>query len=119
MSAIAAGAEIVEKHIALENQIKGHDIKFSLKGKEIKKFKEDIVFVSNLFNKEKFSRNKSEDKSKIFRRSIFATKDISKGDKFTSDNVRIIRPNKGLEPKFYPKILGKKITNKYKKRKSR
>ena len=65
MSAIAAGAEIVEKHIALENQIKGHDIKFSLKGKEIKKFKEDIFFVINLFNKEKFSRNKSEDKSKI------------------------------------------------------
>ena len=108
LSAIAAGAEIVEKHIALENQKKGHDIKFSLKGKEIKKFKEDIVFVSNLFKKQKFSRNRSEDKSKIFRRSIFATKDISKGDKFTLDNVRIIRPNKGLEPKFYPKILGKK-----------
>ena len=107
LSAVAAGAEIVEKHIALENQKKGHDIKFSLKGKNIKKFKEDIVFVSKLFKKEFFFRNKSENVSKIFRRSIFAVKDISKGERFSIKNIKRIRPNKGIEPKYYSKLLGK------------
>ena len=46
--ATAAGAEMIEKHIALEIK-KGHDIKFSLKGNKIKQFKDDIVFVSKLF----------------------------------------------------------------------
>ena len=107
LSAVAAGAEIVEKHIALENQKKGHDIKFSLKGKNIKKFKEDIVFVNKLFKKNIFFRNKSENASKIFRRSIFAVKDISKGERFSIKNIRRIRPNKGIEPKYYSKLLGK------------
>ena len=115
LSAVAAGAEIVEKHIALENQKKGHDIKFSLKGNEIKKFKQDIVFVNKLFKQNIFLRNKSENASKIFRRSIFAVKDISKGEKFTLGNIRRIRPNKGMEPKYYLKLLGKKSPQNIKK----
>ena len=64
---------------------KGHDIKFSLKGNKIKQFKDDIVFVSKLFKENNFLRNKSENISKIFRRSIFAVKDIAKGEKFTCE----------------------------------
>ena len=46
--------------------------------------------------------------NKIFRRSIFTTKDIKKGQKFTKDNVRVIRPGHGLEPKYFNRILNKK-----------
>ena len=45
---------------------------------------------------------------KKFRRSIYATKTINKGEKITKDNIRIIRPGLGLEPKYYNKIFGKK-----------
>lgn len=117
LAAIAAGAEMVEKHIALKNQKKGHDIKFSLKGDKIKQFKDDIVFVSKLFQQNNFLRNKSENMSKIFRRSIFAVKDIAKGEKFTSENVRRIRPNIGIEPKYYSKLLGKLSPQNLKKEK--
>ena len=55
-----------------------------------------------------FFRNKSENKSKIFRRSIFTTKDIKKGEKFSKDNIRVIRPGYGLAPKYFNKILNKK-----------
>ena len=77
-AAVAAGAEVFEKHIALKNQKKGLDLKFSLKGSEIKNYKEVIEFNYNLLGKKYFFRNKSENKSKIFRRSIFAIKDIKK-----------------------------------------
>ena len=85
-AAIAAGAEVIEKHIALDNQKKGLDIKFSLKGKQLKKFRKKIDMVSKLLGKKKFHRNISENKSRIFRRSIFVTESFKKGEKFTKKN---------------------------------
>jgi pseudaminic acid synthase len=108
MAAIAAGAEIIEKHIGLENQKKGLDIKFSLKGKEIKKFRRDIDFVFNLMGKNEFFRNKNEDESKKFRRSIFAVRDIKKGEIFSKQNIKRIRPGNGLPPKYYDMLINKK-----------
>ena len=108
ISSIAAGAEIVEKHIGLDGQKNGLDIKFSLKGKKIKVFKKLISETYNSMGKNFFYRNPSEEKSKIFRRSIFAVKDIKVGEKFTKKNIRRIRPGYGLEPKLFDKILGKK-----------
>ena len=54
IASIANGAEIIEKHIALENQKKGFDIKFSLKGKQIRKLREDIDVAYNLIGKNFF-----------------------------------------------------------------
>jgi len=108
IASIASGAEVIEKHIALNNQKKGFDIDFSLKGKEIKKLRDDIDIAYKLMGKSFFFRNKSENKSKIFRRSIFTTKDIKKGEKFSKDNIRVIRPGYGLAPKYFNKILNKK-----------
>ena len=107
IAAIASGAEVIEKHIALDNQKKGLDIDFSLKGKEIKKLRDDVDVAFKLLGKS-FFRNKSENKSKIFRRSIFTNKNIKKGEKFSKDNIRVIRPGYGLAPKYYNKILSKK-----------
>ena len=107
-ASIAAGAEVIEKHIALDGQKRGLDIKFSLKGKKIKEFKENINNVYSAMGKKEFYRNPSENKSKIFRRSIFVVKDIKRGEKLTKKNIRRIRPGYGLEPKFFDKVLGKK-----------
>ena len=84
------------------------DIKFSLKGKAIKRFREAIDLSYKLLCKETFYRHKSEEKNKIFRRSIFAAKDIKKNEKFTKVNIRRIRPGYGLSPIYYEKLLGKK-----------
>ena len=108
IAAVASGAEVIEKHIALENQKEGFDIDFSLKGKEIKKLREDIDIACNLLGKNYFFRNKIENKSKIFRRSIFTIKDIKKGEKFSKDNIKVVRPGYGIEPKYFNKILNKK-----------
>ena len=102
-AAIAAGAEVIEKHIALENQNDGLDIEFSLK--EIKIFRKEIDSVYALLGKDYFLRLKSEKKMRGHRRSIFVINDIKKGEKFTSKNIRRIRPGNGVEPKYYNKIL--------------
>ena len=112
ISSVAAGAEIIEKHIALENQKKGLDIKFSLKGKQIKRFKHLIDTTYKLMGKKEFHRSKNEQKNKIFRRSIFVVKNILKGEKFNKNNIKRIRPGYGLEPKLFEKILGKKSKEK-------
>ena len=57
MAAVSSGAEIVEKHIALDNQKKGLDIKFSLKGKQIKEFRNDIDLAYSLLGKNYFHRS--------------------------------------------------------------
>ena len=106
-AAIAAGAEVIEKHIALEGQRKGFDLVFSLKGKEIKDYEQVIRDTSLMMGKNFFFRNKSENHSLQFRRSIYAVLDIKKGEKFTKKNIRVIRPGYGVEPFYYEKILNK------------
>jgi pseudaminic acid synthase len=106
-AAIAAGAEVIEKHIALEGQKKGFDLAFSLKGKEIKDYAKVVRDTSLMMGKEYFFRNKSENHSLQFRRSIYAVSDIKKGEKFTKKNIRVIRPGFGIKPFYYEKLINK------------
>jgi pseudaminic acid synthase len=107
-TAIAAGAEVIEKHIALEAQKKGFDLAFSLKGKGIKEYAQVIKETSLMLGKKYFFRNKSENQSLQFRRSIYAVSDIKKGEKFTKENIRVIRPGFGIQPVYFEKLINKK-----------
>ena len=107
-AAISAGAEIIEKHIALKNQKKGLDLEFSIKGEDIKKFRQDIDLAYDLIKTKSFSRSISEKNLRIHRRSIFATKNILKNEKFTKKNIKIIRPGHGIEPIYFNRLIGKK-----------
>jgi sialic acid synthase SpsE len=106
--AIAAGAEVIEKHIALQGQKKGFDLEFSLKGKEIKDYVQVIKETSLMMGKKYFFRNKSENQNLQFRRSIYAVSDIKKGEKFNKKNIRIIRPGFGIKPVYFQKLINKK-----------
>ena len=112
MLAVSMGARIIEKHIALDKQKKGFDIDFSLKGKEIKRFKEDLLKAWKLIGKNKFVRSKNELVNKKFQRSIYVVKEIKKGEKFTKKNIRRIRPGFSLPANKWEYILGKKSNKK-------
>ena len=112
IAAIALGAEVIEKHIALEGQRGGLDIKFSLRGKQIKKFRDDIDIAYKLIGKNYFYRNKSEHKNRELRRSIFISKNIQKGEKLTKDNIKKIRPGNGVHPRYYNSLINKKSPKK-------
>ena len=101
-------SEIIEKHIGLENQKKGLDLDFSLRGKEILRFRKDITETYRLLGRNSFVRKKSELKNLRFRRSLFVVKDIKKGEKFTKFNIRSLRPNIGLSPVNIKRFIGKK-----------
>ena len=107
-AAIAAGAEVIEKHIALESQKKGFDLAFSLKGKEIKDYAQVIKETFLMMGKEYFFRNKSENQSLQFRRSIYAVSDIKKGERFNKKNIRVIRPGFGIQPVYFEKLINRK-----------
>ena len=113
MLAISRGARVVEKHIALEGQKKGLDIEFSIKGKEIKKFKDDMIKAWNLLGKKEFVRSGNELKNIQFQRSIYTVKKIKKGEKFSSKNIKRIRPGYSLAANKWSFILGKKAKKNY------
>ena len=110
--AISLGAKIIEKHIALDNQKKGFDIEFSIKGREILQFKKMIENTYKTLGKNYFYRNNSEKKNIIYRRSIYSIKDISQNEMFTKDNIKRIRPYNGLSPEMYDFVIGKKAKKK-------
>ena len=49
----------------------------------------------------------TEEHNKRFRHSLFVSKDIKKGEKFTSENIRSVRPAFGLPTKHFDEIIGR------------
>ncbi len=106
--AVAVGAEVFEKHIALKKHNKSPDYNFSIKGEEIGEYRKDLNLSFQLLGKKKFFRTKSELANKKFRRSIYVVKNIKKGEKFSKINLKKIRPGYGLDPSYYENILRKR-----------
>ena len=108
ISAINHGAILFEKHYALQNQKKGFDIKFSKKGNELKKYKEDILNAWIINQKKGNKISKKEMQNLKFKRSIYSSKNIKKGEKLSNENIKCVRPGFGLSPIYFEKIIGKK-----------
>jgi pseudaminic acid synthase len=107
ITAVAMGAKIIEKHFCISREIENPDSSFSMEPREFKKMVEDIRAAEKALGKVSYEVSPKEEINKIFRRSIFVVKDIKKGERFTEDNIRVIRPAYGLEPKYYEEIIGK------------
>ena len=109
VAAVAKGASLIEKHFTLNRQDKGPDSEFSLEPDELKKLCEDTKDAWLSLGKESFNRQKAEDSSKIFRRSLHFIKNLSKGHILKPGDIKRIRPGNGIPPKNYKKIMGKKL----------
>ena len=106
-AAVAAGAKVIEKHVALDNQKKGFDIAFSLSGREIREYKNIISETSTMMGKDFFYSN-SDKLSARHRRSIYAICNIKKGERFNKNNIKVIRPGLGIQPIYFEKLINKK-----------
>lgn len=108
IASVALGAKVIEKHFILDRKIGGPDSSFSLEPNEFKQMVTSIRNVEKAIGKPTFELNEKVIKSRKFSRSLFVVKNIKAGEIFTEENVRSIRPNYGLQPKFLKDVIGKK-----------
>jgi len=108
--ATTLGAKIIEKHFIIDKSIGGADSYFSIDKKEFTKMVKAIRDTEKLLGKVDYSMNDKKKISRHFSRSLYITKNIKKGEIFTKNNIRSIRPGNGLHPKYLNNILGKKAS---------
>ena len=71
---------------------------------------EDVRAAEKSMGKVCYSISENEVVSRSHRRSIFVVKNIKKGEAFTEENIRIIRPAHGLEPKYFERVLNRRAS---------
>lgn len=108
VGAVAVGAKVIEKHFTGSRAEGGPDASFSMEPDEFTRMVQDIRQVEQALGVISYERTSEELKSVCFRRSLFVVKDVQSGEKFTEENVRVIRPGYGLAPRYLEQVLGKK-----------
>ena len=108
VAAVALGACFIEKHFTLDRNGGGPDDSFSLEPGDLKNLCEMVKTAHSSMGKISYQIKNSEKENLSFRRSLFVVSDIKKGEMFSAENVRSVRPGFGLPPKMLHEILGKK-----------
>jgi len=111
--ATSLGAKVIEKHFILNKTDGGPDSEFSLDKKEFKEMIQAVRNTEKLLGKINYNFNENNNNSRQFARSLYITKDIKQGEKFTEENVKSIRPGYGKHPKFLKDILGTTAEKEY------
>ena len=112
--AVTLGAKVIEKHFILDKSIGGADCEFSLDKKEFKLLVDVIRDTEKLLGVVDYSLDEKKQKQRRFSRSLYVSKDIKKGEKFSLENIKSVRPGYGLHPKYLNEILGKTSLKDYK-----
>ena len=103
--ALSLGACIIEKHFCLSRRFKNPDSAFSMEPAEFAEMADKIKEIMEIMGNISYALTEKEQDSLVFRRSVFAVKTIKKGEFFTTENIRCIRPGYGMAPKFYDVLL--------------
>ena len=106
---------MIEKHFTLSRADGGVDSAFSMEPEEMRQLVIETERVWQALGKISYGPGEQESKSLKFRRSLYISKDMAAGEVLTQENLRIVRPGYGLEPKYYDVFLGKKINQAVKK----
>ncbi len=106
VAAVAMGAKVIEKHFTLSRKDGGPDGAFSMEPDEFKKMVEEIRIVEKAIGEVTYQLTPKQIKSREHSRSLFAVSHIRKGEVFTADNIRSIRPGFGLHSMYYDNVLG-------------
>ena len=110
IGAVAMGAKIIEKHFILDRKGRGLDREFSLEPDEFQLMVNSVRELEKALGEPTLKLTEKMVEGKKSGRSLFAIKNIPKGEKLTINNIRSLRPNLGLHPKHLPAILNKKAS---------
>jgi pseudaminic acid synthase len=108
-TAVALGAEMVEKHFILDRRLGGPDADFSMEPEEFKEMVLRIREVEKSIGRVRYELSEKGKKNRHFAKSLFFVKDIKAGEMITKENMKAIRPGDGLHPKYYNELIGKKV----------
>jgi len=106
VAAVAVGACIIEKHLTLSRCEPGPDSAFSLEPHEFKAMVDAVRVTEKALGEVHFGCSTKEASSRIFRRSLFVVQEVKRGELFTAENIRSIRPGHGLHTRHLPEVLG-------------
>jgi len=109
--ATSLGARVIEKHFILDKSVGGPDAGFSLDLEEFSSMVNAVRDAEKALGEVTYELSEKVEKNKKFARSLFAVKDIKKGEEFTEENMKSIRPGYGLHPVYYYDIVGKNASN--------
>lgn len=102
------GAKIIEKHFILDRSIGGPDASFSMNEVEFSSMVKAVREAEISIGKVDYTLTEKQVQGRVFSRSLYISDDIKKGETFTSENIRSVRPGFGLHPKNYQFVIGKK-----------
>lgn len=107
--AATLGACVVEKHLTLDQGMRGPDHKASETPIVFAQMVKDIKSVPIILgSRVKVPLAEELEIAKLARKSVVTTAAVKKGEHFTTENIDIKRPGTGLPPSYYNRILGKK-----------
>lgn len=101
------GAKIIEKHFILDRSIGGPDSSFSLDEGEFSEMVKSVREAEKAIGKVNYSLTDKQKSGRDFSRSLYVVQNIKKGEIFSRENIRSVRPGFGLHPKHLEEILGK------------
>mgnify|MGYP001081123816 CR=1 FL=1 len=106
-TAVAMGANLIEKHFCISRAVKNPDAVFSMEPQEFRQMVEQVREVEQAMGTVCYGITSQEESNACFRRSLFVVQDIAAGEMLTPENIRSIRPAYGLKPKHYQEVLGR------------
>jgi len=109
LAAVSLGATVVEKHFTLSRADGGVDSAFSLEPEELKSLVIETERAWQSIGNIKYGPTKAEEKSLVFRRSLYISEDVKSGDTLTKKNLSCVRPGLGMAPKYLDQVIGLKV----------
>ena len=114
IAAVSLGAKVIEKHFIIDKSIGGADAEFSMNKKDFTQMVQAIRDTQKLLGSVSYNDDETNIKGREFKRSLYVAKDIKKGEVFTNENLRSVRPGYGMHPKYLNDYLGKMAQKEYK-----
>lgn len=115
VTAVGLGAVIIEKHFTLARRDGGVDSAFSMEPHEMKMLVDEANRAWQCLGSIQYGPTTAEKSAVRRRRSLYVSRDLAPGEVLTMENVRVVRPGYGLEPKFLQIVLGMKVKEELKK----
>jgi N,N'-diacetyllegionaminate synthase len=112
VAAVAAGADLIEKHFTLSRDLPGPDHAASLEPLELTRMVNEIREVeAALGDGEKIPSPSEASNIRLVRRSLHAARAIAAGHALESSDCIALRPGTGISPTKLPDLLGRRVVS--------